>query len=458
MSKSYQRLERFALPTVVVALVGLLGGAGSVLADLDNDGLDDLFVFSVEIDGLERGPWYQVWKSNNTLLTGAFILNGFTDFQFFAADVVAGGGDEQVVGAYRLSDGSYALQARNAAGAVVASSFLTGPGFTRHQIFPVELAAFAGTEVGVGFVRDTDQVAFYQVWRRSGASFVLIQGVAILGPGFTNHFFGAGDFDADGTDEIFLGADRRTDGAALFKIYSAAAGTVMQARYVTGPGFRDHRWVLANFWPDTTNPGTELVHGFRRRSDGAGAFQVWDELDTTPLTSQFIDGGGFSEHDWRPLDTASDANQELFVGFRRDSDHTHAFKVYAPNVSPVPVTSVFVTGPDLSLTDWAVGDFDGNSANGQEVAAVFQRESDANVGYVVRFNTGAVHSSRFVLGTGFIGPRVKPVRAFVATRDDLQILAQSQAGNAPALQVWQAGAATPGFSRFVLNSDILPRP
>ncbi len=55
--------------------------------DVNNDGVDEILVAGRETKGLQRGPAFQLWNGNGNLLVTRFALNpDFTNLTVFAVD------------------------------------------------------------------------------------------------------------------------------------------------------------------------------------------------------------------------------------------------------------------------------------------------------------------------------------------------------------------------------------
>jgi len=64
--------------------------------DINNDGVDEILVVGRETKGLQRGPAVQIWDGNGNLLVTQFVLNGdFTNVKAFAVDQ-NGDGDKEI--------------------------------------------------------------------------------------------------------------------------------------------------------------------------------------------------------------------------------------------------------------------------------------------------------------------------------------------------------------------------
>ncbi len=76
-SSAALRFTRFALnPNFTEAVFGVF--------DVDNDGEDEIVVGGIETGGAARGPAFQIFDGNGTLLLTRFVLNAdFTDLVAF---------------------------------------------------------------------------------------------------------------------------------------------------------------------------------------------------------------------------------------------------------------------------------------------------------------------------------------------------------------------------------------
>ena len=64
--------------------------------DVNNDGLDEILVVGRETKGLQRGPAFQLFDGNGNLLVSQFVLNpDFTNLKVFAVDQ-NGDGDKEI--------------------------------------------------------------------------------------------------------------------------------------------------------------------------------------------------------------------------------------------------------------------------------------------------------------------------------------------------------------------------
>lgn len=428
--------------------------------DLNNDGDDDILVFGHENEGSARGPLYQAYTFLGSLLASQFILDDHTNFQFFTADVVPGGGDEVVIGAYRESDGLFRIEVRAAGGALLAGRYVTGPTVSRHQIFPIDISSHAGVEIGLGYAFEADNISGYQIWRKNGATLTMTSGKTVLGKIFTDHQWGSCDFNGDGSGDVFVGAERTSDRAGVYVMRDGlTTAAIVAGKYVSGALFDRHQWMCANFngYPAAGSP-RELAHTMSRKSDQAAVYQIWDNTGTQ-IYGRFVDGGAFDDHEWRVAqdgDPASDCCPELVVLKRRPSDHTHAFQMWDGNANTL-VGQAFVNGPAVTVTDWCTAEANGVPGDGEEITVVYARDSDGAVGFT-SFNKsgGAALSGQFIAGTGWIGPQVFPLWHSGTAHATMGFLLQDASGGAPQLlnwhildpatpyQIWGKAVLTPG--------------
>lgn len=435
-------------------LAALLVGSGqmpSVRADINGDGTDEVGAFAVEVTGLARGPWYQVWESDGTLVASQFLNPAFSQYQLQTMDVDGNGSEELVIFSVRNSDGAGRIEVRLSGGAVLAQAFVTGAPFSRHQLFPINYNGGAASEIGLGFDRTSDGVGFYKVLRVTGGTIVEDSGAAISGPLFSSREWRAGDFDGDGNQEVFLGFRRTSDGAAAYTVWDPQTNTTTGAAFVTGSAFSGHEWVVGNF--DNSQAGDEILIGFNQVSNGAGVFQV-RRVNGALVGGRFISGAGFSEFEWAGISDGTD--QQVFVGYIRNSDGASAYAVWDATVGGgTQVGSAFALSGAFQLVEWLTGNFDGNAGNGGEVALGFVQDSNGSIGYAQWTRAGSQNSSRFVLGGTFFNPTFVGLQPATSARDDLLIGATGSTGQ-PIVQLWDTnGAGTQVLSQAIFNTDVV---
>jgi len=433
------------LAGVMAVVIGFPRGAD---ADINGDGTDEVGAFAVEVTGLARGPWYQVFEADGSLVASQFLSPAFSQYQFLTIDTNGDGSDELVALSIRNSDGAALLEVRAAGGSVLASGFILGGAFSQHQLFKINYNGGAAEEIGVGFVQTSNGVGSYKVLTVSGNSIVTASSAAITGTPFSSLDWQAGDFDGDSNEEVFVGYRRTSDGAAAYTVWDPQTNTVLGSRFITGSPVTGHQWVVADF--DSTTPGVEILVGFRKVSDGAAAYQVWPETGSV-IASRFITGSPFSGHDWRAV--ADGTDNQIFVGFRRNSDGAAVYQVWNPATN-TSVGGAFALGGASTLVDWLTGDFDGNAANGGEVLVGFVQNSNGSIGYQQWTRAGVQNSSKFVLGGTSFNPSFKLLRPSLSSRDDVMIGAVSSTGQ-PLVQLWNTnGAGTQILSKLIFNTDV----
>jgi hypothetical protein len=449
-----------------------LGGFPGPFADLDGDGFEEVIVVGDELDGLARGPLVQGFKGNGTQLAFGAVGSDFTGAQHLVADLNGVAGGEIAVLKYRMSDGAWLLDVRNSAGTVTTQIGVSGPGFYGAQLFPINLSAFAGTEIGVGFVRGTDAAAFYAIFRLSGGALVLHQIRNVLLDDRRDHFFAAGDFNDDGNEDVFVGGIR-DNGVADVRIWNTAgAGSLLVAVGILPGAFADHHWLVGQFTgindpSDVTTGPTEFAILFRRESDNAKVLQVYDATATATHTGVVLNSA-WGQVTMLPLHIGgtggtADCCPEIFIGSIRNSDQVALGQVWDPSIfgSFNLVSQNVLTSAAITQHDWATGQFSGTVATSEEYAFVFQEEAvPGRIGQGIRTgSTGALVGQKFVLGCCYLAPRVFPVMGWAAGRFDVLIVAHD---NQFALQrpvaVANTAAGANLFSKFVLTEGMLSDP
>jgi hypothetical protein len=100
--------------------------------DINNDGVDEILVVGRETKGLQRGPAVQVFDSNGTLIFSRFVLNAdFSNLRVFAVDQNGDGDKEIGVGGIETSgfQRGPAYQIWDSNGSLIQSKFVLSPGF-----------------------------------------------------------------------------------------------------------------------------------------------------------------------------------------------------------------------------------------------------------------------------------------------------------------------------------------
>lgn len=441
------RVARF-LMVAIVGLLLLVPSTGELRADIDGDGLDEIGAFAVEVSGASRGNWYQVWDSNAASVASQFLLSAFSNFQFLNADLNNNGQDELVIFAVRNSDGAGLLQFRGAGGGILASKFVTGSPFGQHHIFSLDNNGDGRREVGLGFARNSDGVAFYQVWAMAGANIVQVASRALTGGTFAGHQWGAGDFDNDGNDEVFTGFTRLSDGAGAYKVWDPQTDTLVGSSFVTGGGFSDFQWIVQNF---AGSGADEVMAGYRRDSDGAAAYKVLSAAGVV-VGSSFVTGGAYGNHAWRAVQIPSASLYRVFVGFTRTSDGVSGYQAWTV-ATGTKAASGFILGGGNTVANWMTGDFDGNPTTGGEFAVGYIQNSSGSIGLQTRRLNATVLSSQFVLGGSFVNPQFVVLRPFLTGRDDVLVGAQ-KVGGSPLFRVYRFDG-TQLVSKFIFNNDVV---
>ena len=100
--------------------------------DINNDGVDEILVVGRETKGLARGPAIQVWNGNGNLLLTQFVLNSdFTNLKVFAVHQNGDGDKEIGVGGIETSGlmRGPAYQIFESNGSLIQTKFVLNPSF-----------------------------------------------------------------------------------------------------------------------------------------------------------------------------------------------------------------------------------------------------------------------------------------------------------------------------------------
>jgi hypothetical protein len=100
--------------------------------DINNDGVDEILVVGNETKGLQRGPAFQLFDGNGNLLVTQFVLNGdFTNIEVFAVDQNGDGDNEIGVGGIETSglQRGPAYQIFESNGTLLQTKFVLNPSF-----------------------------------------------------------------------------------------------------------------------------------------------------------------------------------------------------------------------------------------------------------------------------------------------------------------------------------------
>lgn len=444
-----------------------MGGVPGPFSDLDGDGLEDVIVTGNELDGLARGPLVQGFKGNGVGIAFGAVGAGFSQAQFLAADLNGAAGGEIAVLKYRMSDGAWLLDLRNAAGAVLSQIGVAGPGYYGAQLFPIKLSAFPGTQIGVGFLREADSAAFYAIYRVVGVTLVLhqLRNAALVDS--RDHYFAAGDFNDDGSEDVFIGA-RRDNGVADVRIWNTAgAGSLLVAKGILPGTFVDHQWFVANWDGSFAVPGpAEFALLSRRVSDNAKLLQVYNNT-ATPTFTRVILNSAWGQVKMLPLyadgtGVTNDCCAEVFIGALRNSDQVPLAQVWRRSAGSFTLVSQTVlTSSAFTVHDWATGQFSGLNNTSEEYAFAFQEEGvPGKIGQGVRTgSTGALIGQRFVLPCCYLAPRIYPLMGWVAGRFDVLIVAHdNQFPNQRPVAVANTATGVNLFSKLVMTDDLQGNP
>lgn len=466
--------------------------AGGAPADVDGDGLDEIGVFAVEAGGRARGPWFQLYRANGTLVSGFFLEAGMSDFHIRRIDVDADPLQEVVVLAVDAA-GVPVLEVRDGDGSSLGRQQVAETGAVELMLFALEVDGGGAAEIGIGYSRpgsaamgsmsDPEEPplgpGFFEIWSLgSTGGLVRGGGTEVIPDGFANPEWRALDADGDGIEEVLAGytqapvsrSQRAADAtgaaadpgsAAHFRVVNAD-GTLVAETTVAADDFDDAQWVVGDFLED--HPGDELLVGLRRKRDGAAIGRLFDAA--SQLRSVKASPPGASELTWDsiagPAPSAAGGNEpvregpaerQVFVGYRLENGPWEYGVWDWPDATPVRVGGGAILGAGVQVREWLTADFDGRAANGGEVVTVYTFGGDRSTHFQHWSRAGFMNrgSGRLFDGT-FIEIRARPVEAARAGRRDLLVVGRP-VGEAPRLALWNVN----GSGKLLLDQDVLNR-
>jgi hypothetical protein len=284
---------------------------GFSVADVASDGV---LVCGEEIGGLQRGYAFQTWNGDGNLLVTRFVLNpDFTENQCVAADLDGVAGDEIITGGLEsegfLTRGP-AFQVWNKNGSLLVTRFVLNPDFTEAKFAVADL----GSKNIAAYGRETAGLArgpALQVWDGGGA---LVLTRFFLNPDFRElEVFGANTTNGVAGEELITGG-LESEGLArgpAFQVWDKN-GNLLLTRFVLNPDFTEVRFHKV----DTDNDGIDEILVVGRETGGlqrGAAFQVWAGNGNVLLT-RFALNADFSHLRVFVVDQDGDGNQEIGIG------------------------------------------------------------------------------------------------------------------------------------------------
>jgi len=435
---------------ILLAFAAFLLLPGQTRSDITGDGTDEIGVFGVELAGRARGPWYQVYDADGSLLSSKRILANFHAFQFVPIDTDGDGTDELVLLAIRNSDGAAFLQVRSASGVLLVHECVTEGDATGHQLFAVNSDGGSAVEIGIGFTSGPKALGNYGVWKRSGSTLTRISSSKLSGKKYTSRQWRAADFDGDGKDEIFVGHIHRVKRSAEFLIGDPETESELWSVVVTGSTHWGHQWVVGDF--DLGNAGMEVLVGTKR----SGSVDAWLHVyhaDGSLVGEGAVTGSYHTGHEWGLINNGT--VDLVFVAFKRVSDRVSMYEVWDPSGATPTRLSHQKISAAYNVEQWLTGNFDGVAANGDEVMVGFRRLSDGAIGFQVWDRGGSASlTTRLAYKEEFTSPHFLCLSSMDPDRHELLIRARRVDGN-PKIQLWDTRGprGTRLLKRSILNAD-----
>jgi hypothetical protein len=190
------------------------------------------------------------------------------------------------------------------------------------------------------------------------------------------------DLDGDGDDELVILATKINDGSVTLRAYDAT-GTLVAAKTLVPDSTTWTGFQMAQINYDG-GAHMEVLIGKARVSDGVGLYEVWKQVGST-FTKQATKVSAppaTSNHEYMVLDVNNDGNQEFVVGYTKNADSNRLMRIHEPQGTSV-LTTVLASTNTFSDQKMAVGNFDANAGNGQEVAVGLAKVSDGSLRYKV---------------------------------------------------------------------------
>lgn len=445
--RRFRKMVRLLLP---VALLLMVAVPATSLADLDGDGLEEIGAFAVEVEGSARGNWYQAWNADGTIvMSRPGVLPGFSSLQQHTMDVEGDGTDELAILGVRDSNGSVKVEVRRTLGAVMASGFVLGTGFSQVRMFPIDSNGDSRDEIGLVYVEDSTGRVFFKTFVTGGGNILQFKVGLTAVDGFLPLDAFAVDSFGTGSQMLFVAFERVADGATLYRIFDVRDGSLVANQIVGGANLGGFQFVPGDFAP--ASAGEEILVGFLRTAGGSSAYRVYHRSGTI-TSSAGVRGSGWTGHTFGKLDDGAGRDQ-VFVGYSSTAGH-HFFDVFDPSGARTTRQMVLGAGADVSLAQWVTGNFAGAAGSAEEVQGVFVKNSNGNIGATHWTQSGlSIATSLLFPGDKFINPQGLAVEALSAGSDTLFIGVQ-KIGEMPLISLWNSSYVNI-LRRPIFNSDVI---
>ena len=372
-----------------------------IMANFDADVSGEVLVGGREISGLMRGPAYQLYDTNGSLLLTRFVLNSdFSGLSYSPFNVNSSNGTLscglETMGATR----GPAHQAFDSAGSLVRTQFALNADFVAdHSCLGINLDGVTGDEVIV-FGREITGLARGPALQAFNSNGSLRFTRFVLNTDFSETKVTVADIDPSGNGIIAYG--RETSGLSrgpAFQTFDANGGLILTRFALNGDitGFQV-------FGANTTDAlaGDEIVTaGMEASGPGRGpVLQVWDK-NGNHLFTRFVLNPDFTDVKFTKLDINNDGVDEIIVLGRETTGATRG-----------PALQIFDGSGNLLLTRFVLnGDFtnlrffavDQNGDGDQEIGIGGIETTGAARGpaYQIFDANGTLLQTQFVLNADF---------------------------------------------------------
>ena len=374
-------------------------GLSFVLDNFDVDTADEVLVGGRETNGLARGPAYQLFETNGTFKFTRFVLNpDFINISFSPLNV----GSNGVLVCGQESSGLVrgpGYQAFDANGSLIRTQFVLNPDFTAdNSCIGTNLDGAAGDEVIVGG-REVSGLGRGPAFQGFGSTGSLLFTRFVLNPDFRETKFAV--LDVGGSKDIVV-SGRETSGVQRGPAYQVfdSSGNFILTRFVLNPDFTEFQVFGAN----TTNTvsGEEIVTGGLETGGLARgpAIQVWDK-NGNHLFTRFVLNPDFTEVKFTKIDINNDGVDEILVVGRETKGLARGPAIQVWNGNGNLLLTQFVLNPDF--TNLKVFAVDQNGDGDKEIGVGGMETSGLMRGpaYQIFESNCSLIQTKFVLNSSF---------------------------------------------------------
>ncbi|MDH3445849.1 MAG: SBBP repeat-containing protein, partial [Deltaproteobacteria bacterium] len=370
-----------------------------VFGNFDADAADEVLVGGWEIVGAARGPAYQLFDTDGSLLRTGFVLNtDFAGVSFSPFNVSSGNGvlacGQETQGAAR----GPAYQAFDQAGTLVRTQFALNTDFKLdNDCLGFDLDAVAGDEV-IMVGREVTGAARGPAIQAFNSDGTLRFTQFVLNTDFIETKFTVADISSNGI--IAYGRETLNLGRGpAFQTFDSN-GTLLLTRFVLNDDFTNFQVFGAN----TTNGvlGDEIVSA-GSESGGAArgpAMQVWDNSGNL-LFTRFVLNPDFAQVKFGKIDVNNDGVDEILVMGREISGASRGPAIQLFDGTGNLLMTAFVLNTDFTDLKFFAVDQDGNGDNEIGVAGRETTGAARGPAYQIFESDGTLLQTSFVLNADF---------------------------------------------------------